>query len=62
MSHGKRVQALMLGAAGYSNNEIAAAIHISAGTVGNQMSFFLAKLQVRDRTKADLKAIEHGLI
>jgi len=26
------------------------------------MSFILAKLQVRDRTRAVLKAIEHGLI
>ncbi len=56
------VQVLRLAAAGYSNNEIADAIHKSAGTVRNQMSFILAKLQVRDRTRAVLKAIEHGLI
>jgi DNA-binding NarL/FixJ family response regulator len=56
------VQVLRLAAAGYSNNEIAEAIHKSAGTVRNQMSFILAKLQVRDRTRAVLKAIEHGLI
>jgi DNA-binding NarL/FixJ family response regulator len=56
------VQVLRLAAAGYSNNEIAQAIHKSAGTVRNQMSFILAKLQVRDRTRAVLKAIEHGLI
>jgi DNA-binding NarL/FixJ family response regulator len=56
------VQVLRLAAAGYSNNEIAEAIHKSAGTVRNQMSFILAKLQVRDRTRAVLKAIEQGLI
>ena len=56
------VQVLRLAAAGYSNSEIAEAIHKSVGTVRNQMSFILAKLQVRDRTRAVLKAIEHGLI
>jgi DNA-binding NarL/FixJ family response regulator len=56
------VQVLRLAAAGYSNNEIADAIHKSPGTVRNLMSFILEKLQVRDRTRAVLKAIEHGLI
>ena len=46
MSHGKRVRVLRLAAAGYSNNEIAAAIHTSAGTVRNQMSFILTKTEV----------------
>lgn len=56
------VQILRLAAAGYSNNEIATAMHRSLGTVRNTMSFILAKLQARDRTRAVLKAIEHGLI
>lgn len=56
------VQVLRLAAAGYSNNEIAEAIHKSPGTVRNLMSFILEKLHVRDRTRAVLKAIEHGLI
>ena len=56
------VQVLRLAAAGYSNNEIADAIHKSPGTIRNTMSFILEKLQVRDRTRAVLKAIEHGLI
>mgnify|MGYP005989592469 CR=1 FL=1 len=56
------VQVLRLAAAGYSNNEIAEAMHKSSGTIRNQMSFILAKLQVRDRTRAVLKAIENGLI
>ncbi len=59
---GPEVQILRLVAAGYSNNEIAEAIHKSNGTIRNQMSFILAKLQARDRTRAVLKAIEHGLI
>lgn len=56
------VQVLRLAAAGYSNNEIAEAIHKSPGTVRNLMSFILEKLHVRDRTRAVLKAIEYGLI
>lgn len=56
------VQVLRLIAAGYSNNEIAEAIHRSVGTVRNVVSFILAKLHVRDRTRAVLKAIENGLI
>jgi DNA-binding NarL/FixJ family response regulator len=56
------VQVLRLAAAGYSNNEIAEAIHKSPGTVRNLMSFILEKLQVRDRTRAVLKAIELALI
>ena len=56
------IQVLRLAAGGYSNNEIAAALHKSLGTIRNNMSFILAKLQVRDRTRAVLKAIEHGLI
>lgn len=56
------IQVLRLAAAGYSNSEIATAIHKSVGTVRNQMSFVLAKLHVRDRTRAVLKAMELGLI
>ena len=56
------IQILRLVAAGYSNNEIAGAIHKSVGTVRNQISTILAKLNVRDRTRAVLKAIEYGAI
>lgn len=55
-------QVLQLVAAGYSNHEIALALHKSPGTIRNTVSFILAKLQVRDRTRAVLKAIEHGII
>ncbi|GLX79229.1 DNA-binding response regulator [Thalassotalea insulae] len=56
------LQVLRLVAAGYSNAEIADALHRSVGTIRNLVSFILAKLQVRDRTRAVLKAIELGVI
>ena len=49
-------------AAGLSNREVAAAINLSEGTVKNHVSSILAKLDVRDRTRAVLKAIDYGLI
>lgn len=49
-------------AGGYSNREIADLLKISDGTVKNHISSVLAKLGVRDRTRAVLKAIDHGLI
>lgn len=56
------VQVLRLVAAGYSNHEIADALHRSVGTIRNQVSAILAKLNVRDRTRAVLKALDLGLI
>ena len=56
------LQVLHLIAAGYSGNEIADALHKSVGRIRNITSAILAKLQVRDRTRAALKAIELGLI
>jgi DNA-binding NarL/FixJ family response regulator len=56
------LQVLHLIAAGYSGNEIAEALHKSVGRIRNITSAILAKLQVRDRTRAALKAIELGLI
>ena len=49
-------------AGGYSNKEIAAAMFKSQGTIKNQVSAILAKLGVRDRTRAVLKAIEMGVL
>ena len=54
------IMRLMTG--GYSNREIATVLKISEGTVKNHVSNILAKLGVRDRTRAVLKAIEKGLI
>ncbi|MDX1678516.1 response regulator transcription factor [Arsukibacterium sp.] len=58
----KELEILQLMAAGYSNKEIANALYKSEGTVKNQCSAILAKLGVRDRTRAVLLALERGLI
>lgn len=47
-------------ASGFSNWEIAYALRTAEGTVKNQVSSVLAKLKVRDRTLAVLKALEEG--
>jgi len=49
-------------AGGYSNKEIASAVHLSEGTVKNHVSNILAKFGVRDRTRAVMKALELGLL
>jgi DNA-binding NarL/FixJ family response regulator len=58
----KELEILRLVAAGCSNREISQAMFKSEGTVKNQVSNVLAKLGVRDRTRAVLKAIESGLL
>lgn len=49
-------------AQGLSNREIADKLVITEGTVKNHVSNLIAKLNVRDRTQAILKAQELGLI
>lgn len=58
----KELEVLRLMASGFSNREIANAMFKSEGTVKNQVSAILTKLDVRDRTKAVLKAIDLGLL
>ena len=58
----KEVEILHLIAAGYSNKEIADAMFKSTGTIKNQVSSVMAKLGVRDRTRAVLKALEQGIL
>ncbi|NQD36921.1 response regulator transcription factor [Permianibacter sp. IMCC34836] len=53
---------LRLLSGGYSNKEIARALNLAEGTVKNHVSAILAKLGVRDRTRAVLKAVELQLI
>ncbi len=49
-------------AAGRSNREIAAALHLSEGTVKIHVGRILAKLDLRDRIQAVVLAYESGLI
>lgn len=58
----KEREILRLMAAGCSNREIAQSMHKSEGTIKNQVSSILAKLGVRDRTRAVLKSMELGII
>jgi DNA-binding NarL/FixJ family response regulator len=56
----REVETLRLMAAGMSNREIADALGVTEGTVKNHTSSILAKLGVRDRTRAVLKALQRG--
>ena len=58
----KEKEILRLMASGCSNKEIAGALFKSQGTVKNQVSTILAKLDARDRTRAVLRAVELGII
>lgn len=58
----RELEVLRLMAAGYSNREVAQALHLVEGTVKNHVSAILLKMGVRDRTRAVLRALELGLI
>lgn len=58
----RELETLRLLAAGYSNREIASALHLATGTVKNHVSNVLLKLGVRDRTRAVLRALDLGLL
>ncbi len=53
---------LRLLAVGWSNKEIARALGTSEGTIENRVSSILAKLGVRYRIRAVLKAMSEGLL
>jgi DNA-binding NarL/FixJ family response regulator len=53
---------LRLLASGFTNGQIATALHLATGTVKNHVSTILQKLGARDRTRAVLLALEHGLL
>ena len=55
-------EVLRLIANGSSNREIAGKLYLAEGTVKNHVTNILAKLAVRDRTQAALKAVELGLL
>ena len=58
----KEREVLGLMASGCSNKEISQALHKSEGIIKNHVSSVLAKLGVRDRTRAVLIAIERGIL
>ena len=58
----REIEVLRLMASGYSNKEISNALFKSEGTIKNHVSNLLAKLGVRDRTRAVLLAIEKGIL
>ena len=58
----RELEVLRLLAGGYSNAEIADALDVAERTVKNHVSSVLAKLYVRDRTRAVLKALRLGLL
>lgn len=59
---GREREVLAALAKGLSNREIAELLVITEGTVKNHVSSLIAKLEVRDRTQAVLKAQELGLL
>jgi len=59
---GRELEILRRIAQGASNREIADALFLAEGTVKNYVTNILGKLEVRDRTKAALKAKESDLI
>lgn len=58
----RETEILRLLAGGYNNREIAQAFSLTEGTVKNHVSNILGKLEVRDRTRAVLKALEWGYL
>jgi DNA-binding NarL/FixJ family response regulator len=58
----REVDILRLIAEGRSNKEIAAALHLTEGTIKGYVSTVFDKLGVDDRTQAALYAVKHGLV
>lgn len=58
----RELEVLRLIGRGRSNKQIAAALHLSEGTVKGYTSVIFDKLGVSDRTQAALYAVKHGLV
>lgn len=57
----RELDVLRLIARGQANKQIAAALHLSVGTVKGYVSAILPKIGAGDRTQAALLAVKHGL-
>lgn len=58
----KEVKIIQFVASGLSNQEIAEKLFLSLGTIKNNMSIILKKLDLRDRTQLAIFAFEHHLM
>lgn len=58
----REIDVLRLMAGGYTNRDIASALHLAEGTIKNYVSDIFEKLDVTDRTKAVLTAITNHLV
>lgn len=52
---------IRLVAQGYDNKEIAGKLYLAEGTVRNQISRVLEKLELKDRTQLAVYAVKHGM-
>lgn len=57
----KEVDIMKLVATGYSNKEIAGELFLSEGTIKNNISLILQKLDLRDRTQLAIFALENNI-
>lgn len=58
----KEIEIICWIARGLNNEEIAEKMHLSKGTVKNNVSYILSKLALRDRTQLAIFAFENGLM
>ena len=57
----RELEVVRLVSQGYDNKEIATALYLAEGTVRNQISKILEKLELKDRTQLAVYAVKHGL-
>ena len=57
----RELDVVKLVAQGYDNKEIAGELYLAEGTVRNQISKILEKLNLKDRTQLAVYAVKHGL-